>query len=76
MTKQLYPLVSADVALFSIGDGCLQVLLVQRAQEPAAGQWALPGAVLKPEIDRDLEATARTIPARSHSKDFGQSSSR
>ena len=59
MTRQLYPLVSADVALFSIGDGCLQVLLVQRAQEPAAGLWALPGAVLKPEIDCDLEATAR-----------------
>jgi 8-oxo-dGTP diphosphatase len=59
MTRQLFPLVSADVALFSIGDGCLQVLLVQRAQEPAAGRWALPGAVLKPEIDHDLEATAR-----------------
>lgn len=59
MTKQLYPLVSADVALFSIGEDCLQVLLVQRAEEPAAGRWALPGAVLKPEIDRDLEATAR-----------------
>ena len=59
MSKQLYPLVSADVALFSIGEGCLQVLLVQRAEEPAAGRWALPGAVLKPLIDRDLEATAR-----------------
>ena len=59
MTKTLFPLVSADVALFSIGDGCLQVLLVQRAQAPAAGQWALQGAVLKPDIDRDLEATAR-----------------
>jgi len=59
MGKQLFPLVSADVALFSIGDGCLQVLLVRRAQEPAAGAWALPGAVLKPELDIDLEATAR-----------------
>lgn len=59
MPRRLYPLVSADVALFSIGDGSLQVLLVQRAQEPAAGKWALPGAVLKPDIDLDLEATAR-----------------
>lgn len=59
MTRTLFPLVSADVALFSIGDSCLQVLLVQRAQAPGAGQWALPGAVLKPDIDRDLEATAR-----------------
>ena len=59
MVKQLFPLVSADVALFSVGDGCLQVLLVQREQDPAAGLWALPGSVLKPHIDRDLEATAR-----------------
>lgn len=59
MAKQLFPLVSADVALFSIGDGCLQVLLVQRSEAPAAGLWALPGAVLKPDIDRDLEATSR-----------------
>ena len=59
MSRQLFPLVSADVALFSIGDRCLQVLLVQRSQEPAAGRWALPGAVLKPDVDHDLEATAR-----------------
>src|SRR5437016_3003059 len=59
MTRQLFPLVSADVALFSIGDGCLQVLLVQRSQAPAKGRWALPGAVLKPDVDPDLEATAR-----------------
>jgi ADP-ribose pyrophosphatase YjhB (NUDIX family) len=59
MAKTLFPLVSADVALFSVGEGCLQVLLVQRAQAPEVGQWALPGAVLKPDIDRDLEATAR-----------------
>lgn len=59
MTKQLFPLISADVALFSIGDDCLQVLLVRRALEPAKGVWALPGAVLKPERDADLEATAQ-----------------
>ena len=59
MPKQLFPLVSADVALFSVGDQSLQVLLVQRAQAPEAGRWALPGAVLKPDVDRDLEMTAR-----------------
>ena len=59
MPKLLFPLVSADVALFSIGDECLQALLVQRAQAPAARTWALPGAVLKPDMDQDLEATAR-----------------
>jgi 8-oxo-dGTP diphosphatase len=55
----LFPLISADVALFSVDDGTLQVLLVQRAMEPAAQRWALPGAVLKPDRDADLEATAR-----------------
>lgn len=55
----LYPLVSADVALFGVDGDVLQVLLIQRALEPEARRWALPGAVLKPETDRDLEATAR-----------------
>ena len=59
MPKQLFPLVSADVALFSVNEQSLQVLLVQRAQAPEAGLWALPGAVLKPDVDRDLDATAR-----------------
>jgi 8-oxo-dGTP diphosphatase len=57
--RQLFPLVSADVALFTIGETCLQVLLVERGEEPLKGSWALPGAVLKPSLDADLEATAR-----------------
>lgn len=59
MARQLYPIVSADVALFSVADDRLQVLLVRREQEPAAGRWALPGAILQPQHDQDLEATAR-----------------
>ena len=59
MIKHLYPLISADVALFSISDTSLQVLLVQRANPPHKGLWALPGAILKPDEDVDLEATAR-----------------
>lgn len=58
-TTRIYPLVSADVALFSIDEDRLQVLLVKRAQEPHLGRWALPGAVLKPGSDSDLEAAAR-----------------
>lgn len=55
---KLYPLVFVDVALFSIVDDNLCVLLVQRAQEPHVRQWALPGGILKPDIDSNLEATA------------------
>lgn len=57
-TPQLKPLVSANVALFSVAEDCLQVLLVQRGRDPAKGCWALPGAVLNPDVDADLEATA------------------
>jgi len=59
MVRQLYPLVSADVALFSVADDRLQVLLVRREHAPEAGLWALPGALLQPLGDADLEATAR-----------------
>jgi len=56
---QLHPLVSADVALFSLVDGVLSVLLVQRANDPERARWALPGGVLDPARDRSLEDTAR-----------------
>jgi ADP-ribose pyrophosphatase YjhB (NUDIX family) len=57
----LFPLVFVDVALFSVVDDRLRVLLVQRAQKPAQHQWALPGGILKPEIDDNLECTARRV---------------
>ena len=57
----LFPLVSVDVALFSIVEGSLRVLLVQRAQAPESMRWALPGGVLKPDIDANLESTARRV---------------
>lgn len=57
--RELFPLVSADVALFSIERERLRVLLVQRANAPEQGRWALPGGVLKPDVDASLEDTAR-----------------
>jgi ADP-ribose pyrophosphatase YjhB (NUDIX family) len=59
--KKLFPLVSADVALFSIERERLRVLLVQRANVPEQGRWALPGGVLNPDVDASLEDTARRI---------------
>jgi len=60
----LFPLVFVDIALFSIVDGSLRVLLVQRAHEPERSRWALPGGILKPEIDANLESTARRVMRR------------
>lgn len=63
--KRLYPIVNTDVALFTLIDLQLRVLLIQRANPPEPGGWALPGAMIKPEIDDSLEAAAaRTLGAK------------
>lgn len=59
--RELFPLVGVDIALFSVVDERLRVLLVKRAREPEAKRWALPGGMLKPHLDRSLEATARRV---------------
>lgn len=61
MNTQLYPLVGVDVALFSIGEQGLKVLLVKRSQEPEVKRWALPGGLLKPHLDMSLEEAARRV---------------
>jgi 8-oxo-dGTP diphosphatase len=57
--KLLFPLVTADVALFTLIESGLRVLLVRRAEAPSLGYWALPGAILKPDDDRSLDDTAK-----------------
>lgn len=56
------PLTSVDLAIFTVREQQLQVLLVQRPQlagEPFPGLWALPGGFVDIDQDRDLEACAR-----------------
>ena len=56
--KRLFPIVTADVALFTLTDYRLRVLLIRRANDPTPGGWALPGTVLKPDVDRNVDDAA------------------
>ena len=64
MTKSLplnRPLTTVDVAIFSIRDGKLCVVLAKRPgdkDEPYPGRWALPGGFVDVERDRNLEDCA------------------
>jgi len=49
--------VGTDIAIFVHNHGVLNVLLIQRKNEPYQGSWCLPGGFL--EDDEDIEAGAR-----------------
>ena len=51
------PMVTVDLAVFSMFEQSLRVLLVRRGREPFSGKWALPGGFL--EMDEPAEAGAR-----------------
>ncbi|MCW8891474.1 MAG: NUDIX hydrolase [Sedimenticola sp.] len=52
-----HPAVTTDIAVFSLHQQQLQLLLIRRGQPPYKGKWALPGGFL--EIDEDLESGAK-----------------
>ncbi|WP_405926115.1 NUDIX hydrolase [Streptomyces sp. NBC_00035] len=49
--------VTVDLAVLTVRAGVLQVLLVERGQEPYMGRWALPGGFVLPH--ESAEAAAR-----------------
>jgi 8-oxo-dGTP diphosphatase len=56
------PLVTVDIAIFTVREDALAVLLVQRppsADDPHPGEWALPGGFIDIDRDADLLACAR-----------------
>jgi ADP-ribose pyrophosphatase YjhB (NUDIX family) len=55
------PFTRIELVVMSIVDGGLAVLLGKRAGPPHKGKWALPGGVLRIDLDRDLEAAAQRI---------------
>lgn len=52
-----HPAVTVDVAVFTIRNDALKVLLIKRAEAPHRGQWALPGGFVN--IDESLDDAAR-----------------
>ncbi|GGL52263.1 NUDIX hydrolase [Wenxinia marina] len=46
------PSVTTDILVFSIRDGILQVLLIERKIDPFRGAWAIPGGFV--QMDEDL----------------------
>ncbi|MET8571353.1 NUDIX domain-containing protein [Streptomyces sp. NPDC004783] len=52
--------VTVDLAVLTLRAGALQVLLIERAEEPYAGRWALPGGFLLPEESAE-EAARREL---------------
>lgn len=52
--------VTVDIVIFTMIDGRLHVLLVQRDADPYAGAWALPGGFKRPDETLD-QAAAREL---------------
>jgi ADP-ribose pyrophosphatase YjhB (NUDIX family) len=55
------PFTRIELAILSIVAGRLCVLLGKREQAPHRGKWALPGGVLRIDLDRDLDAAAQRV---------------
>ena len=56
--KHAMPFTRVEVAVMALIDGGLQVLLARRAEAPHAGAWALPGGVLRIDLDGNLDDAA------------------
>lgn len=55
------PFTRVELCVLSIVEGGLAVLLAKRSGDPFKGKWALPGGVLRIDLDRDLEGAAHRV---------------
>ena len=63
MTENRYemPFTRVEVAVLSLVEERLCVLLIKREDQPYKGRWALPGGVIRVDLDNDLEDTAHRV---------------
>jgi 8-oxo-dGTP diphosphatase len=55
------PFTRIEIAVMSLVEGAMCVLLARRAEAPYAGKWALPGGVLRIDLDGSLHAAAQRV---------------
>ena len=59
--KHPMPFTRLEVCVLGLNDSGLHVLLGKREAPPYQGCWALPGGVLRIDLDEDLEGGARRV---------------
>lgn len=62
-SQNIYPMpfTRIELAVLSVVNDELAVLLGKREQMPYVGQWALPGGVVRIDLDTDLDAAAQRV---------------
>ena len=55
------PFTRIELVVLSVVDDGLAVLLGKREQAPYIGKWALPGGVVRIDLDADLDASAQRV---------------
>lgn len=55
------PFTRVELVVMSLREGGLQVLLARRQAAPHAGRWALPGDVVRVDLDRTLDQAVERI---------------
>ena len=67
MPKYPMPLVRVEIVLQTLIQSRLSTLLIRRAEDPFKGLWALPGGVIRVDLDASLDASAlRVLQERLH----------
>jgi 8-oxo-dGTP diphosphatase len=59
--RHAMPFVRLELAVLTVKDNALHVLLGKRAEAPYAGRWALPGGAIRIDLDDDLIAGCQRV---------------